>query len=544
MRRTPSPEEIHDFLGKKFPQRRIEPLRISSWECLDDEDSLLTIYRGVCTSDLGGEYDFCLKISEVGDDEIDTIQHGECSCPAYLKINKPCKHLTKALLHLAKLDSLPALSDAGATLDVDICGEQDHHNLELQARVQIPRFSSSDVSALADLHEYRDTTELFDKYLYQDLSELQRIDAQAMGVSLITLDESVQSISNKLSTDTAKTIQSIRDQSRERLSSERATAISAEIIDLCTKLDGASADVTDLTSKGILSGDEVKELQESMLYELRTNLGNHHEAAALDRYHEVTGRVIEAANELQECLVWHVPRGSHDEMTSGGVAKKHTVYLTQPRRAFLRYDTDDDRKRLQQRYGSDETTVPNSTKHTEYQAVTSAEEQAPAFYIVGLADGIVKQGQAVERIVEVKTRLKRIHPIPHLHDIVQMSVYMILHGCGTGDLVQYKPAEGEKESDNKPKTKVIGEKRRIDGSSTTATDVEDFKITEVNLFETGLQSWSHGGQFFKEVLPRLHRFRDALVHVRSDASRRYAWVGADEAQRRDILNDWFSLRFS
>ena len=49
--------------------------------------------------------------------------------------------------------------------------------------------------------------------------------------------------------------------------------------------------------------------------------------------------------------------------------------------------------------------------------------------------------QAVDRVVEVKTRVTRIQKEPFIHDIIQLSTYCLLHGANDGDLVQCLPAE-------------------------------------------------------------------------------------------------------
>ncbi len=50
--------------------------------------------------------------------------------------------------------------------------------------------------------------------------------------------------------------------------------------------------------------------------------------------------------------------------------------------------------------------------------------------------------------------------------------------------------------------------------------------------------WSHGSQFFATLLPRLHSFRNALMHVRADDGLRYGWLLASPEERRVMLQEW------
>jgi hypothetical protein len=81
-----------------------------------------------------------------------------------------------------------------------------HRNLDLdipsilaRARDYVLRVSSSDVSAIAGYHPFRNLCELFEKYVYQDIPELLELDAENLGLEVVNKDDEVDRILVKLS---------------------------------------------------------------------------------------------------------------------------------------------------------------------------------------------------------------------------------------------------------------------------------------------------------------------------------------------------------
>ncbi len=158
--------------------------------------------------------------------------------------------------------------------------------------------------------------------------------------------------------------------------------------------------------------------------------------------------------------------GSDSDSGSGsgsGSGSAFAVCKTSPAGSFLRYDTHIHRQLLQtslaltsptsssdchsaSRSNSSNDNDKNTTSlgcggQVTYSEVDAAIAISPAFYIIGLADGVVRAasttasdagaardtggigiGTDIERVVEIKSRVSRVSHIPHLHDLVRIYI--------------------------------------------------------------------------------------------------------------------------
>lgn len=62
---------------------------------------------------------------------------------------------------------------------------------------QILRISASDVAACSGYHPWKSKISLFEKYLYQDLDELLRLDAENLDLEMVTEDAVLMSTIKK-----------------------------------------------------------------------------------------------------------------------------------------------------------------------------------------------------------------------------------------------------------------------------------------------------------------------------------------------------------
>lgn len=81
---------------------------------------------------------------------------------------------------------------------------------------QIVRLSSSDVAAIAGYHPFKNKYELIEKYLYQDLDCLLKLDAEILGISIVNKEKEIADIINLLPPTDAAHVVSLREKSKLR----------------------------------------------------------------------------------------------------------------------------------------------------------------------------------------------------------------------------------------------------------------------------------------------------------------------------------------
>lgn len=81
---------------------------------------------------------------------------------------------------------------------------------------QILRLSSSDVAAISGYHPFRNKFQLFEKYVYQDLESLLKLDAENLGISIVSKEQEIADIINLLPTTDAAHIENLRERSKLR----------------------------------------------------------------------------------------------------------------------------------------------------------------------------------------------------------------------------------------------------------------------------------------------------------------------------------------
>lgn len=94
----------------------------------------------------------------------------------------------------------------------------DSDNLSVYAlkRSQILRLSSSDIAAIAGYHPFRNKLQLFEKYVYQDLDSLLKIDAENLGITIVSKEQEIADIINLLPPTDAAHVENLREKSKLR----------------------------------------------------------------------------------------------------------------------------------------------------------------------------------------------------------------------------------------------------------------------------------------------------------------------------------------
>jgi hypothetical protein len=81
---------------------------------------------------------------------------------------------------------------------------------------QILRLSSSDIAAIAGYHPFRNKFQLFEKYIYQDLESLLNLDAENLGISIVSKDQEIADMINLMPPSDAARIENLRKESKLR----------------------------------------------------------------------------------------------------------------------------------------------------------------------------------------------------------------------------------------------------------------------------------------------------------------------------------------
>lgn len=152
--------------------------------------------------------------------------------------------------------------------------------------------SCSDLGAIVGFHPYADTSEIFIKYLYQDLELLQQFDCQQLGIHLVSAQDEASAILEKLGAKTKMIVDAAIEKAavRENLHSQQQAR--ALLSSIQTAL--SDPDVVSLVGK-----EEHSFILREYAGQVRKLYGTHCEQRALDQYSLLTGYdVIERNSKM------------------------------------------------------------------------------------------------------------------------------------------------------------------------------------------------------------------------------------------------------
>jgi hypothetical protein len=162
-------------------------------------------------------------------------------------------------------------------------------------------FNCSDLGALAGYHPYSNLTDLFMKYLYQNLDLLYELDCQQCNLEIVPLDEEITRILSKCSKEKQSLITDLTKniiEKEQNLSSHQQVndmlAVSKELLQR-EKLQ--VIEVTEKPSIEVLSKEEIEFLENEIFFKIKTNYGKFNEEKALNKYEEITGFDVVERNE-------------------------------------------------------------------------------------------------------------------------------------------------------------------------------------------------------------------------------------------------------
>jgi hypothetical protein len=161
------------------------------------------------------------------------------------------------------------------------------------------RISCSDVAAIAGFHPWADFVHLMDKYLYQDLSLLRDLDAHALGVEFVSVDDEVDTLlTEKLTkqggTEGQQVCQTLQEIKRLITLDETALQTQQQTKDLMTRVQSI---VETQSMKQSLTEEERRLVHREFDSRIKRQYGVNCEDQALDRYEQETGFAVTRRNE-------------------------------------------------------------------------------------------------------------------------------------------------------------------------------------------------------------------------------------------------------
>ena len=309
---------------------------------------------------------------------------------------------------------------------------------------QTLRISCSDISSICGFNPWSNFTNLFEKYLYQDLEYLLTQDANNLELEYISVEDEVISIIGKLEGKEQVRIERIKD----KIKNDENLKTSDKTKELLKELNKI---MLDPKVNKILTESEKKFLNDELGSSACKGYGVKCENAVLDKYEKVTGYEVVERNE--KYLMMGIMEKS-EYLISGDQyfqvndfieeVEEITVHKNlSPSSPTSCVSTDSKRKidiiDLTEIDNESITYVKSKKKRYQYNEGT-------LFYIIGKVDGISYQfdkssnqdnNKSTKVIIEIKNRVNKLSNPPPIHDQIQLVSYMkLVNDCYLGDLVQ------------------------------------------------------------------------------------------------------------
>lgn len=427
------------------------------------------------------------------------------------------------------------------------------------------RISCSDIGAIAGFHPYVDLPELFMKYLYQDLDMLQQIDAQVLGISLISVEDEAMLIVQKLDQTAQTAIQGILDKTTQKTELQSKQQAN-------TLIDSVKTILADKKVTSTLGAADLQLIQREFKGKIRKRYGTYCEDQALEMYAEITGFPVVERNlktyvhEILPLVAETAALTADAGSSTGAGAGTGTGTSASTDSEMELIDLTDDPPAALHTADSTASTsssqpssppslaepqpLPQPAVAVDAFAIMTARPQfkrkrtvskvKPAFVLVGRVDGVsyqldmtsddATQWAECKVIVEMKTRVQRIQKPPPLYEQIQLVSYMVMLGAVYGDLVQYIPSSEAVVV--KEDVLVATNGTELQAEAVTITEAPS-TIDELHIHRVLLHGppYNHFQHWESTILPRLHVFKDAVLSVRKDDGMRHAFLLAGEEEK-------------
>jgi hypothetical protein len=322
---------------------------------------------------------------------------------------------------------------------------------------------------------------LFERYLYQDLEELLVQDASNLGTEIMTTEQEVQKLLNKLDQSSRVVFEAL-DMVAKDSAVLNNTSKAEDMLNQVQKM---------MQDKGVVSRmttSEIKLVENEFRGRIRKNYGINCENTSLDKYEDIIG--FPAVERNMSTIKLKVMPLGNSKIVSGSSYRYAAVNDTNKDEEDEEKDEDEDEdyETTQENIGSDllvdlvsssasqSSTAPSAPPKknafallldgSKKQAKEEAKEaalrqqelaqfgsikkrrkiQRPAFMLVGRVDAVSYQMDMrdddatrwgpIKVVVEMKSRVRRVASPAPMYEQIQLVSYMVMLDCSCGDLVQ------------------------------------------------------------------------------------------------------------
>lgn len=441
-------------------------------------------------------------------------------------------------------------------------------SLQIRQSSQIPRLSCSDLSKIAALHFYTDVLEMIDKYLYQNLPDLFESDLIVMSniygpeaaeqfLHVCVEEDEIEELLEKVPVLQRKELKEICGAAESLRSS---SSVAQTSIDKITTILTPSVPLS-------LSATESEQLSSLLQRRVRMDFGKNAEDETLNHYEKMKNiRIVERNTNFLYLPIYdgsNVGRGDEDELVLSSrctkFAGEHSPRTQSNHRDIEPGNQSPSSSSLQDCGNMNEVrrTLDSVLVALEIVAARSVGAlppclsslhqnsglrtkqphtlPSPLFYICGRADGVVyvpsgSSGEGicpnnVHRVVlEVKSRVSKLHPTPPLPDIIQLCSYLVMYRAERGELIQALLHD-----DDGCELVEAGTSRRSKAPTTAIFSVPFEGVADDNI--------PHMELFALQVLPRVKSFARFIrwMHHGDRLHFRLCYLQGDAAERRALV---------
>lgn len=399
---------------------------------------------------------------------------------------------------------------------------------------QMVRFSCSEISGIAGYNPRQDEILLLEKYVYQDMDELKQLDADNLGIEIITAEEEIDLMLEQFNAEDRKRLKDI-EKKIEVAENLNSNAKAHEF------LNEISAIMKEESVLSRVSSIERSAVEEEFLKRIKMGYGVSCEDVSLNKYECLTGFSVVERN-MQYIKMKVLP--PEEPLVEVDPANVFNTLIAQSKKI----------SELQKQYmelasssGMFDSVKSSSGSSGGGTAVVRkarvAKYKKPAFLLIGRVDGMSYQLDMTSEdpaawtelkvVVEMKSRVHQIFSPPPLYDQIQLVSYLMILNCSHGDLVQSitdrkrKIGEMEGNTSSEPKSAKVTVKN---GNEIHYDDT--YSISRVTLDGP---PYYHRKHWDEVILPRLRSFHDAVLTMRRDDGLRYSYLLGTPEEKRSIL---------
>mmetsp|Transcript_26851 Transcript_26851/g.52898 ORF Transcript_26851/g.52898 Transcript_26851/m.52898 type:complete len:568 (-) Transcript_26851:138-1841(-) len=176
-----------------------------------------------------------------------------------------------------------------------------NQRIYLKKETQLIRISASDVAAVCGLNPYKDISDVFMNYLYQDLTDLLRLDAKVLSLTVVTEEEAVDSLI-------------VKTGEQQKLQGLKEDAMSDERVPTLLQARALSQQVSDIMKLAVadkkVSKSEAEDVCRFMISRVNTQFGTRNEDMVIKEYERRSGCSVFGTNE--HIFFWPFPHNSAD----------------------------------------------------------------------------------------------------------------------------------------------------------------------------------------------------------------------------------------